>query len=149
MKKKTFIIILILLILLMISLYIMYLYRSYSTKEEQQINNEYSAYYNQQKQGSDLISIINRTADLNNKNNVEKNEKGFYIENDTNSIKLYIGFTYENDTKVLDMERVINNGIESFLKVYSTAKFKCTEVTYHEKTKNVKSLTFVETEEWF
>lgn len=147
MKKKTFLIIVILLILLMISLYIVYLYRNYSSKEEQQINNEYEAYYNEQKQGAELISIINRTADINTQNNVEKDGNGFYIENDTNSIKIYIGFIYEDETRILEMERIINNGVENFLKVYNTVNFKCTEVTKHEKTNNIKSLTFVQTED--
>lgn len=147
MKNKTLFVIVILLILLMITIYIVYLYRSYSLKEEQEINNEYASYYNEQKQGTELVSIINRTADLNAKNNIEKNNEGSYIENDTNSIKMYIGLLYDDETRIFEIERIINNGIDSFIKAYSTANFKCTEVTYHEKTKNIKSITFVQTED--
>ena len=147
MNKKTIIVIIILLILLMITIYLVSLYRNYSTREEQVITNEYVSYYNNQIQGSELISLINRTADINESNYIEKNEEKFYIENDTNSIKIYIGFTYEDEIRTLEMERIINNGTENFMKVYSTANFICTEVTYHEKTKNIKSLTFVQTED--
>ena len=34
---------------------------------------------------------------------------------------------------------------KNFIKSYSTASFKCTEISYHDKTKNVKALTFTET----
>lgn len=147
MKKKTFIVIVILLILLMISIYIVYLYRNYSSKEEQEITNEYAQFYGQQKTGTELVTIMNRTADINENNNIEKNEDGFYIENDTNSIKIYIEFIYGDEIRTLEMERIINNDIKSFIKAYNTANFKCTNITYHDKTKNVKSLTFVQTED--
>ena len=147
MKNKTLIVIVILLILLMLSVYVVYIYRNYSSREEQEITSEYAQYYNQQKTGTELISIINRTADINENNNIEKDENGFYIENETNSIKIYIEFIYEDGTRTLEMERIINNDIKSFIKAYSTANFKCTNIEYHNKTKNVKSLTFVQTED--
>ena len=68
-----------------------------------------------------------------------------YIENDKNSIKIYIEFLYDEDEiRTIEMEKIENNGIDQFINVYSTASFKCTKITYHEKTNNVKSLTFTE-----
>lgn len=147
MKKKTFITLVILLILLMITLYLVYIFRNNLSSEEKKITSEYEAYYNQENTGTELVSIINRTVDINNKNNVQKNEENLYIENDTNSIKIYIGFLYKDETRILEMERIVDNGIDNFIKAYSTANFKCTEVTYHNKSKNVKSLTFIQTED--
>lgn len=147
MKKKTFITLVILLILLMITLYLVYIFRNNLSSEEKKITSEYEAYYNQEKTGTELVSIINRTVDINNKNNVQKNEENLYIENDTNSIKIYIGFLYKDETRILEMERIVDNGIDNFIKAYSTANFKCTEVTYHDKSKNIKSLTFIQTED--
>ena len=93
------------------------------------------------------MSVINRVQDINSKNNIEKDSDGLYIENEENSIKMYIKLKYEDDYSVLEVERILNNGIENFIKNYSTASFKCEEITYHEKTGNVKSLTFIETDD--
>ena len=43
------------------------------------------------------------------------------------------------------MEKVTDKGTDSFLKLYNTQNFECTEIEYHEKTKNIKSVTFTET----
>ena len=45
------------------------------------------------------------------------------------------------------MESIASAGSESFVKTYSTASFKCTKIEYHEKTHNIKSLTFEEVQE--
>ena len=45
------------------------------------------------------------------------------------------------------MEDLEKTGSESFVKVYSTANFICTQIDYHEKTKNVKTITFEEVSE--
>ena len=60
---------------------------------------------------------------------------------------MYIKLKYEDDYSVLEVEKILNTGIENFIKNYSTASFKCEEITYHEKTGNVKSLTFTETDD--
>ena len=114
-------------------------------KEAQKINDEYKSYYNVQMLGTELVSIINRTEDINIKNDIQKDENGLYIENDTNSIKIYIKFKYKDDYTTLESEKIANDGVENFIKTYSTASFKCTDIAYHDKTKNVKALTFTET----
>ena len=144
MKNKILLIASIFMIILIISLYGIYKYRS-SIYESQKINNEYKSYYNSQVIGAELVSIMNRTEDVNEKYGVKKNEEGFFIENETNSIRIYISFKYEDEYRTLEMERIINNGTQNFLKVYSTANFKCTDISYHSSSNNVKSLTFTET----
>ncbi len=146
MKNKILIILIIFLIVLAIAVYSIYNYRT-NVFEAQKINNQYKSYYNIQILGTELLSIINRTEDINEKNGIQKNEDGLYIENDTNSIKVYINFKYKDDYRTLEIERIIKNGIENFTKTYSTASFKCTDISYHDKTKNVKSLTFTETDD--
>lgn len=144
MKNKILLIASIFMIILIISLYGIYKYRS-SIYESQKINNEYKSYYNSQVIGAELVSIMNRTEDVNEKYGIKKNEEGFFIENETNSIRIYISFKYEDEYRTLEMERIINNGTQNFLKVYSTANFKCTDISYHSSSNNVKSLTFTET----
>lgn len=146
MKNKILLILIIFMAILAIVTYVIYNYRI-NLKEVQKINNEYKTYSEAQMLGTELVSIMNRTQDINTKNKIQKNEEGLYIENEENSIKVYIKLKYEDDYSILEIERILNNGAENFIKNYSTASFKCTEITYHEKTGNVKSLTFTETDD--
>ena len=70
--------------------------------------------------------------------------KNVYIENEDNSIKIYIYFLDEKGehTDRYTMEQIYNKGAEDFIKFYGTSYFLCTNIEYHEKTGNVKSLTF-------
>ena len=125
----------------------MYNYRT-SFIESQKINNIYKSYENIQILGTELASIINQTEDTNAKLSTEKNKEGRYIENDTDSIKMYIKLQYKDDYNTYEIERILNNGIDNFIKAYGTASFKCTEINYHEKTGNVKDITFTEVDDW-
>ncbi len=144
MKNKILIILVVFMVILAIVTYGIYNYRK-QIVESQKINNTYKNYENIQILGSELISIINRTIDIDENEGIEKNQDGLYIDNGKNSIKIYIEFLYgEDETRTIEMEKIANNGIEQFVNVYSTASFKCTNISYHEKTNNVKSLTFTE-----
>lgn len=144
--KKFVIILLVLCIILAVGIYSVYRYRN-AILETQKLNSQYEQYYNINILGTELISIVNRTIDINNKNNIEQDNSGYYIDNKNNSLHIYIKFVYKNNTKTIKMEDIEKSGIENFVKVYSTASFKCTGITYHEKTHNVKSLTFEEISE--
>ena len=136
MKNKIIIIVIIFLIILSVSAYMVYNYRK-SVISSQKVNESYKAYYDTEILGTELISVINKTVDFNEQNGIQKDENGMYIENDNNSIKIYISFKYEDDYQTVEMEKISNNGTDNFRKVYSTASFKCTEISYHDKTKNV------------
>ena len=141
--KKILIILLILSIILVVGVYSVYRYRT-NVYQIQKQNREYEQYYNINILGTELISIINKTIDLNTKNNITKDDKGYFVDNGENSIKINVEFKYKNDTKTISMEEIASTGAESFVKVYSTANFKCTKIEYHEKTHNVKNVTFEE-----
>ena len=141
--KKILIILLILSIILVVGVYSIYRYRT-NVYQIQKQNREYEQYYNINVLGTELISIINKTIDLNTKNNITKDDKGYFVDNGENSIKINVEFKYKNDTKTISMEEIASTGAESFVKVYSTANFKCTKIEYHEKTHNVKNVTFEE-----
>lgn len=144
MKNKILLILTIFTCVLLVVAYYVYSYRS-SIAESQKMNREYEQYQDSQMLGSELISLINKTVDVNTDLGIEKDQDGLFIDNGENSIKIYVNFVYEDDYRTLEMEKIYNNGAENFMKVYSTASFKCTEFTKHEKTNNVKSLTFTET----
>lgn len=146
MKNKILLIVLILIVILLASIYWVYNYRT-NALESQKINKQFQSYYDTQMLGTELISIINKTEDVNTKYGIEKDEEGLFIENDINSIKVYVNFKYKDEYRLLEIEKILNNGIENFIKTYSTASFKCTEITYHEKTGNVKALVFEETDD--
>ena len=144
MKKKIFSVLLILLIITGIAVTMVYNYRVNKAKA-QKVNEDYKSYYNEQMLGTQLISIINKTLDINDKNQIEKDNKGYYIDNGTNSIHINVVFHLnKDDTKQVKMEDIANATSEEFIKVYSTQSFKCTDIQYHKKTGNVKSLTFEE-----
>ena len=144
MKNKLFIIIITFLIIISAITYMIYNYRR-GIIESQEVNESYKAYYNKQILGTELISIINKTVDLNEKNAIPKDDNGMYIENDNNSIKIYINFKYKDDYETVNMEKIYNTGTENFRRTYSSASFTCSEISYHDKTNNVKALTFTET----
>ena len=141
--KKILIILLILSIILVVGVYSVYRYRT-NVYQIQKQNREYEQYYNINVLGTELISIINKTIDLNTKNNITKDDKGYFVDNGENSIKINVEFKYKNDTKTISMEEIASTGAESFVKVYSTANFKCTKIEYHEKTQLVSYMYFEE-----
>lgn len=144
MKNKILLILIIFMCVLLVATYWVYSYRN-SIVESQKINKEYEQYQDVQMLGSELISLINKTVDVDTKLGIEKDQNGMFIDNGENTIKIYVNFIYEDDYQTVEMEKIYNNGAENFMKVYSTASFKCTELTRHDKTNNVKSLTFTET----
>lgn len=103
-------------------------------------NYEYQKYLNKEVYGSDLMTVINKAIDNNEFNNVEKNNKGYYNDNNQNSINIEIKML-DNDY-TYKMETIYNGGIQNFLKYYSGIKFKCTNIKYHENTNKVKYMLF-------
>ena len=74
---------------------------------------------------------------------IEKDENGLYIDNGKDSIKMYIELSYgEDETRTIEAEKIANSGIDSFMEIYSTASFHCTNISYHQETNNIKSITF-------
>lgn len=129
--------------MLVSSIYMVYEHRR-NILEAQKLNKEYEEYYQMDILGTQLISIVNRTIDINHKNEIAKDSNGYYVDNGENSLHIYIKFAYKNKTKTILMEDIEKTGAEAFVKIYSTANFKCKNIEYHKKTKNVKSLTFEE-----
>lgn len=137
--KKIVIILAIVLILVSIIAFQYYSYQvDYQITIEE--NAEYEQYQDKEIYGIDLATIINKTVDKNAKNGIQKDEKGNFIPNDTNSIEIEI-FIKDNE-KMYRMEIFYNNGTEEFLRYYGNIKFKCSNIEYHEKTGKIKYLLF-------
>lgn len=139
MKKNLFIITGIFVITMAILAFIYFNYQK-SLILAQNANREYEYYTTNNISGSELMTLINKVSDKNQKNGLEKDKNNRYIQNDTNSIKIEIKFLESN--KTFEMESISNLGSESFVKNYNKLEFKCTKTEYHEKTKNIKYMLF-------
>ena len=103
-------------------------------------NSEFDQYLDKEVYGIDLATIINKSVDKNEKNKISKDEKGFFIENDENSIKVQI-YIKENE-KTYEMEQIYKQGTEQFVQFFINEKFKCSKVEYHKKTGRIKYMLF-------
>ena len=121
---------------------ISYLYLNYKAEYNmsKKANLEFERYVNEEIYGVDLATVINRAMDSNQKNNVQKSNKGIYLNNDTNSINIKINMI-DNDSSY-NMETIYNGGIQKFINYYSKIKFECIEIEYHNSTNKVKYMLF-------
>lgn len=122
---------------------VMFQYNSYKRYQNQikSENNEFEQFTNQEEiYGIDLATIINKSINVNEKNNISKDDKGFFIPNDTNSIEVEI-YIKESDT-TYRMEQIYKQGTEQFVQFFINEKFKCSKVEYHKKTNRIKYMLF-------
>lgn len=134
MKKiAVFFLIIIIIIVGMSYMYMNYKSNYYSAKKE---NEQFSSYYNKEFKGTVIATLVNKAYDNNLTGNVERNEKGKFIVNDTNSIKIDIKML--DTDKTYDMETLYSGGMDKFVKYYSQITFKCTKIEYHKSTGKVK-----------
>lgn len=138
MKKG---IILIIAVVIIIITSMSYLYLNYKTDMQiaQKENEQFVSYFNQEIYGPDLVTVMNKAMDNNAKNEIQKDNKGHYIENDTNSIKIEIRFL--DSEVILLMEDLYRAGTSDFINYYNQIKFKCTKIKYHSN-KKVKYMLF-------
>lgn len=138
MKK----IVIFLIIILIIVAGVSYIYLNYKANynEAKKENMLYEGYYNQEVYGADLATVINKAIDNNQKNEIKKDNKAKYIENETNSINIDIKMI--DDDNIYNMEKIFNGGISTFTAYYNTIKFKCTKIDYHQKTGKLKYMLF-------
>ena len=121
---------------------IFYIFLNYKNmyKNSKISNFKYEQYLNKEITGNELVTVINMAIDNNEKNKVEKDKKGIYIENETNSIKIEIKIS-DNDT-IYNMEAIYNKGTQNFIQYYGEVKFKCVDIKYHTNTNKVKYMLF-------
>lgn len=121
---------------------ISFLYLNYKAEYNmsKKANMEFEKYLNVEVYGVDLATIINRAVDNNQRNEVERNNKGIYLSNDKNSINIEIKMI--DDDSVYQMETIYNGGIQNFINYYSNIKFKCVQINYHSSTNKVRYLLF-------
>ena len=112
-------------------------------KEE---NSEYEYYLNKTVYGTEVTTLINKAINQNENNNIPKDEKDYYIENDENSLKINIKMTTID--KTYPMEEIYNNDITKFVQNFNLIEFKCTDIQYHKKTGKISKITFEQITEY-
>ena len=131
--KKTIIFILCVVIIILAIFYSKYMNYKFKQNEIKENNLEYEIYLNKPIYGTELTTVINKAIDNNEKNKVAKDEKGFYIQNDLNSIKVEIKIT-DNDT-TYQMETLYGGGMISFINYYNSIYYECTKIEYNTQGK--------------
>lgn len=138
MKKISIVIMAIIIIVAVVGVkYISYENAQSLIKQE---NKEFEQYQGKELNGLDVATVINKATDKNTKNNISKDEKGNFIQNDENSIEVEI-YMSDNDI-TYKMESIFNAGTEQFVQYYSNINFKCSKIEYHKKTGRIKYILF-------
>ena len=103
-------------------------------------NREIEQYTEREIKGSELMTLINKVSDYNEKKEVQKDDKNRYIENNDNSIKIEVKFLESDDT--YDMEAISKLGSEAFIKNYNSMVFECIKKEYHKSKGQIKYMLF-------
>lgn len=121
---------------------ISYLYLNYKSNYNIALkeNRQFETYDGQEIYGTELTTIINKAMDNNQNNEIQKDNKGNFIDNNSNSIQIDIKML--DNEKTYNMETLYNGGMDKFVQFYSEIKFKCTKLDYHKVTNKVKYMLF-------
>ena len=138
MKKYVYLLIIVIIALTSIA----YLYINYvnGVNNISSLNKDYESLYNNVISGTTLATNINKILDANSKNNVQKDENGYYLDNGENSIIVEIKF--KDSDNIFRIEQIYKNNISKFINLYANINFKCTKIEYHQQTGKVSYLYF-------
>lgn len=138
--KKYFLIIVII-VITVLSIFF-FKYKEYQTQKNEinSFNTQYEIYNKEQVNGLDVITVINKATSNNEKYEIPKDEKKLYILDDEYSIEIYV--TLALDELTLEMEKIVSSDITNFVRYFGEVDFKCSNVTYHEKTGRIATMTF-------
>lgn len=150
--KKTALYILIAAFIIVLVLYVNISNAITKQKKADNFNSEYEIYLDKKLTGTDIATIINKAIENNEKNSNLKDEKGFFIDNGENTIKVELNMiSYNEEDEIIyntyQMEAVKGVGITNFLSNYNTANFKCSNIEYHKKTGQVSKIIIEQVEE--
>lgn len=140
--KKTVLIIAIPIVIILFSICGLFITQKTTIRNIKKYNSQYEYYINKSIYGTELVTLINKVINENEINKVEKDEKGFFIENNENSIKINIKMN--TNGKAYQMETFYNNDITKFVENFNLVKFRCNKIEYHKKSGRVSKLYFEE-----
>ena len=129
--KKTLIIIAIIFIIIIAILLGNYSSIEKTQEELAEFNLDYEQYIGEEIYGTDIATIINNAINNNEQENIEKDEEGYYIQNDANSVEIEIKIIDLEEETIFKMETFYNGGIEQFVQYYGTIVFKAEKIEYN------------------
>ena len=138
--KKTILVIFSIVILIVACIYMNYKQTMISQNEIKKFNSAFEFYNKESLLGTDITTVINKAIDNNEQYSVKKDDNGMYIEDDKNSIKIYV-YMIINDT-TYPMEKLKSTGLDEFTRYFGEVEFKCTDVKYHGETGKISEMTF-------
>ena len=113
-------------------------------KEKKQVlkyNQEFEYYCNRDILGTEITTLMNKATDINEKNEIQKDEKNLYISDDENSVKIYVKMKFTE--KIYPMESFYIAGINDFTKYFGGINFNSSKIKYHKNGK-IASIIFEE-----
>lgn len=127
-------------VIVIVGIFYLYLNEKANYYTAQRENKQFDSYVEQEIYGTELATIINKAVDNNQSNEVPKDSKGRYLDNDCTSIQIEVNML--DNEKTYKMETLYSSGIDKFIQYYGEIKFKCTSLTYHKTTNRVKYMLF-------
>ncbi len=143
--KKTLLLVSIPILVILFSTIGLLITKNTTNRLLKQENSKYEYYLNRTIYGTEVATIINKAINQNENNQVQKDEKNHYIENNENSIKIEIKMLTTG--KTYPMEEIYNNDMTQFVQNFNFIQFKCSKLEYHKSSGKVKKLLFEEVEE--
>lgn len=146
--KKIIILILITVIAVISIVFANYIEYMENKTQIMNVNKEFTRYQDSTLQINTVITLMNKAIQKNTENNISKDENNFFIENDTNSIKVFLEI--KSRGSLIPMEDLIlgkKAGIEKVNYAFSDMLFEITELEYHKKTGQLKKVIIQAKEE--
>lgn len=138
--KKLLLIMLVLFMIIIFSIYGLLTKGKIQSNSLKNYNREYEEYLNKKISGTELATLINKVININEKNDLKKDENNYYIENQEDSIKIEIELAITE--KTYPMEEIYNKDTAEFVKHFSLENFQCTSIAYHKETGKVSKMLF-------
>lgn len=140
--KKTVLAITIPMVIIVCSISGLLITKKSNLRNVKSFNSEYEYYHDKTIYGTELATIINKAINTNENNKVSKDEKGYYIENNDNSLKIEIKMN--TNGKTYPMEILYNNDMTKFVENFNLVRFRCNKIEYHKNSGYVSKLYFEE-----
>lgn len=146
--KKILIILCVIVIAVTSAIAVKYTEYSKNKTAVEKINKEFTAYQNNKIQINTIVSLMNKAIQINTNNDIKQDDNKLFIENETNSIKIYLEIKSRNS--IIPMEDLMlgeKAGIEKVEYAFSDLIFEITDIEYHQKTGQVKKIVFTAKED--
>lgn len=116
-----------------------------SIKSIKQFNDSFEQYIGKQIYGTEVTTVISKAIKNNENYNIQKDENGFYINDNQYCIKVELNMiTVE---KTYQMEQLYKAGLTEFVKNFNIINFECTNIEYHNQTGRISKIVFTQLEE--